>query len=223
MIATEFANPADELAVQRDTENFVWFVCSNCGQVFMAEATTKKGYCPYCQYEMMLETESKRIPAKGSDESEFVWFFSPKCGNFFLADDTHQMGVCPYCGEPIDLTAPVSTDLEESPPPLVAWVRAHADVLFALAVGIFVVSITGFYLLRERQVMLSLNPIDAAAATDTTPTQEKRTNAFRRGRRRYRPHKSRLEGAAAHFILCARRRKNALLSSSDIESRHTGQ
>jgi DNA-directed RNA polymerase subunit RPC12/RpoP len=168
MVAAEFSKPSDDLAVQRDTENFEWFLCSNCNKVFMAEATTKKGHCPYCQYQMMLETESKRISGKGSDESEFICFFSPECGNIFFANDTQQMGTCPYCREPIDLTAPVSTDLEQPPPKLLAWVGNHAKGLFAIALGVFAVSMTGFYFLRERQVMLSLSPIDTAASEDST-------------------------------------------------------
>ena len=168
MIASEFSSPSVNLAVQRNTESFEWFLCSSCDKVFMAEATTKKGHCPYCQIQMMLVTESKRISGKASDESEFVWFFSPECGNIFLADDTQQMGVCPYCNEPIELIAPVSTDLQEPPPQLIAWVSAYATVLFVVALGVFSVSITGYYVLRERQVMLSLNPIDTAVASDST-------------------------------------------------------
>ena len=166
MVAAEFSDPSDTLAVRGDKENFEWFSCSHCSELFMAEATTKKGHCPYCQTQMMLETESKRVFGQGADESEFVWYFSAECGNVFFALDTQGMGTCPYCSEPIELTAPVSTDLEQSPPQVIAWARTHARGLFATMLGVFAISMTGYYILREKQVMLSLRPVDEAVSNE---------------------------------------------------------
>ena len=166
MVASEFVNPSDNLAIQKDKENFEWFACSDCGELFMAEATTRKGYCPYCNFQMMLGVEAKRVLAKSADKSEFAWFFSPACGNVFFANDTGRMGTCPYCDEAIDLTAPVSTDLDEPPTKVAAWVRARAKGLLAGAAVVFVSSMAGFYILRERQLILSLTPIDKSASRD---------------------------------------------------------
>jgi len=98
LVAGEFFNPAEKLAVEADKENFDWFICSSCARLFMAEVTTRKGYCPYCKFQMMLVTEDKRVFGKSADESEFAWFFSPECGNVFFAYAIEEMGVCPYCG-----------------------------------------------------------------------------------------------------------------------------
>ncbi len=166
MVASEFFNPSDNLAVQKDKENFEWFVCSNCSELYMAEATTRKGYCPYCGFQTMLVAEARRVLARSADESEFVWFFSPECGNVFFAHDTGQMGTCPYCDKAIDLTAPVSTDLDEPPTKVAAWAKARAKGLFAGALVVFAVSMSGFYILRERQIILSLNPIDESVSRD---------------------------------------------------------
>jgi DNA-directed RNA polymerase subunit RPC12/RpoP len=166
VVATQFSDPSDTLAVRGDKENLEWFSCSNCSELFMAEATTKKGHCPYCQFQMMLETESKRVLGKGVDESEFVWFLSDECGNVFFAHETQKMGSCPYCKEPIELTTPISTDLEQSPPQAVTWARVHGKELLAIALGVFAISMTGFYILRERQIMLSLSPIDETLSSE---------------------------------------------------------
>ena len=166
MVAVEFSDPSDTLAVRGDKENFKWFACLHCDELFMAEATTKKGHCPYCQTQMMLETESKRIFGQGADESEFVWYLSAECGRVFFALDIKDMGTCPYCSEPIELTAPVSTDLEQPPPQLIVWARANARGLFATVLGVFAISMAGFYFVRERQIMLSLSPIDTAVSNE---------------------------------------------------------
>jgi DNA-directed RNA polymerase subunit RPC12/RpoP len=162
MITAELSDPSDGLAVRGDKENFEWFACPSCSELFMAEATTRKAHCPYCQTQMMLETESKKVLVRSVDESEFVWFLSGECGNVFFAYDTQEMGTCPYCSEPIELTAPVSTDLEQTPPQFVIWARANGKALLAIALGVFAISMTGFYILRERQIRLALNPSDKA-------------------------------------------------------------
>jgi len=167
MVAAEFSNPADTLAVRGDKENFEWFSCPTCGELFMAEATTKKGYCPYCRSQVILVTETKRVVGAGVDESKFAWFLSSKCGNVFFARETHEMGACPYCNEPIELNVPVSTDLEQPLPPFIVWTKTHGKGLLATTLAVFAISMTGLYLLRERQIMLALCPIDETVSNNT--------------------------------------------------------
>lgn len=162
MVDKELLNPSEGLSVQVDKENFEWFTCSSCRELFMAEATTRKGYCPYCDFQMMLVSETKRVFGNNADESGFIWFLSPNCGKLFLAYETGETGVCPYCNEAIALNVPPSIDLEESPTMLAAWTRAHAKGLLAGALGVFAFSMAGIFLLRERQIMLSLMPVDEA-------------------------------------------------------------
>lgn len=159
MIAGEFFNPTDNLAAKINKENFTWLICPNCGKVFMVEETTKRGYCPYCKFEMML-TEDKKVLGRSVDGGEFIWFFSPACGKVFFAFETKEMGNCPYCGEPISLTAPPTKDLEEAPHPLVALTKTHSGKIILVALGLFIGSIAGIYVLLESRVVLSLNPIE---------------------------------------------------------------
>ena len=159
VIAGEFINPAEELSTRINKENFEWFKCPACGDLFMAEVTTRKGYCPYCQSQLMLVTEAKRVVGTSVDESQFFWFFSPECGNVFFACQTDKMGKCPYCGELLDLTAPEATDLEH-PPQLVAWTKFNFGKLLLGTFGIFAISVAGIYFLLERRTMLSFKPVE---------------------------------------------------------------
>lgn len=165
MIAGGFFEPAEKLAAQVDKENFTWLTCPSCGKLFMVEETTKRGYCPYCKFEMML-SEDKKVMGGSADEGEFIWFFSPNCGKLFFAFETKKMGKCPYCGEPISLTAPPTKDLEEDPHHLVALVKNHAGKLLVGALVLFAGSIAGIYVLLENRVVLSLNPIEGALSED---------------------------------------------------------
>jgi DNA-directed RNA polymerase subunit RPC12/RpoP len=168
MIVGEFFNPAQELAVEVEKENFAWFSCSNCGALFMAEETTRKGYCPYCKFQMMLATEDKKVLAKSPDKSEFTSFLSPECGKVFFANATGQMGNCPYCKESIDLTAPIATVAsKESPDPLVAWANDHYGKLLLGAFVVLVFSVGGIYVLLENRIILSLNPIEKHVSEGT--------------------------------------------------------
>ncbi len=166
LIAAELVNPAKELAVAVDKEDFAWFACSSCGKTFMGQATTRKGYCPYCKFQMMLATEDKRVLGEGTNDQDYAWFFSRECGNLFFARDTGRMGVCPYCAEPLDLTAPKTTVAMDSSRParVVAWTRANFRGLLAGALAIFVVSVGAIYFLIETRTILSLRPVEGAVS-----------------------------------------------------------
>jgi len=166
LVAGEFFNPAEKLAVEADKENFDWFICSSCARLFMAEVTTRKGYCPYCKFQMMLVTEDKRVFGKSADESEFAWFFSPECGNVFFAYAIEEMGVCPYCAEPLDLTVPRSSVAEDAGSVPLRWVKANIGMLLLACVAVFAVSIAGIYVLLERRTVLSLRPIDGTVSEE---------------------------------------------------------
>jgi DNA-directed RNA polymerase subunit RPC12/RpoP len=176
MIASEFFNPAEELAAGVNRENFSWFTCSSCGKLFMAEVTTLKGRCPYCNTQMMLVTEDRRVMGRSVDESEFIWFFSPQCGKVFFAYNTGNLGTCPYCGESIELTAPLIADLKEesAAADLRVWAKAHASGLLFGALAVLVVSLTCIYLLLERRVMLSLEPVGNAVSENARIELSKR-------------------------------------------------
>ena len=169
LIVGEFFNPAEELAVAVNKENFDWFSCSSCGKLFMAEVTTRKGYCPYCKFQMMLVTEDKRVLAKSVNKSDFICFFSPKCGRVFFAYETKQMGICPYCAEPVDLTAPRTTVPEgpsSVPARLAAWTKANSGKLLLGSMGLFIVSVAVIYLLIENRTVLSLRSIEGAVSEE---------------------------------------------------------
>ena len=134
MIIGVFFNPAENLSVGIDKEDFDWFTCASCGRLFMAEVTTRKGYCPYCKFQMMLVTEDRRVSGRSSDESKFIWFFSPRCGKVFFAFETERPGACPYCAEPLDLASPLVAVAANGSNPL----RAHAGKLFWGSLGRFV-------------------------------------------------------------------------------------
>jgi DNA-directed RNA polymerase subunit RPC12/RpoP len=173
-IAREFFNPAEEIKVAADKENLTWFMCSDCRQIFMAEETTKKGYCAYCGSTMMLTTEDKRAFSRSANEEKFGWFFSPSCGKLFFAYETRDVGNCPHCGELIDLTLSPEAPPEEAPPVLVATVKTHAGKLLAAAIGLFVVSVSGIYILLQKQVVLTLQPVEG------TPSEETRIKLSRK-------------------------------------------
>lgn len=163
MIIGVFFNPAEDLAAGIDKEDFDWFTCASCGRLFMAEVTTRKGYCPYCKFQMMLITEDKRVFGRGAGESEFIWFFSPQCGKVFFAFATEQPGACPYCAEPLDLAAPFVAVAANGSNPL----RAYAGKLFWGSLGLFAISIAGIYILLENRTVLSLEPIEGAVSKET--------------------------------------------------------
>ncbi|RJP64436.1 MAG: hypothetical protein C4532_19280 [Candidatus Abyssobacteria bacterium SURF_17] len=167
LITRELSHPTDQMAVRIDKERMIWFACPSCNKMFMAEETTKKGYCPYCSFETILVGD-KKVLGKSSEGSGFVWFFSPNCGKFFLAYETKQAGKCPYCGEVIDLTAPPTTDLQTEPAPVVALIQPHAKKLLAAAIALFIISIAGIYVLLESRVVLSLKPIAGAASEEAS-------------------------------------------------------
>jgi DNA-directed RNA polymerase subunit RPC12/RpoP len=160
MIVGESYRPSEQLVAGIDREHFDWFTCPSCNRLFMAEATTRKGYCPYCNFQLMLVTEDKKLVGTSVNEREFIWFFSPKCGRVFFAYETGEAGVCPYCRESIVLTAPPSTDLEEAPLPAVAWLRDHSRWILAGSVGLFIASLAGIFVALERQIVLTLEPVE---------------------------------------------------------------
>ncbi|MBI5114924.1 FHA domain-containing protein [Candidatus Poribacteria bacterium] len=162
MIAGGFFDPSRKVVAGVSKENFSWFTCANCGKLFMAEATTRKGNCPYCGFQMMLVTEDKKVMGAGADDSDFVWFFSPACKKLFFAYQTHELGKCPYCGESIDLTAPATIDLQQPPPRLISMLRANMGKLFLGVMGVLAASIAGIYIFLENRVIMSLEPIQGA-------------------------------------------------------------
>jgi DNA-directed RNA polymerase subunit RPC12/RpoP len=163
MVAGEFSDPLTKVAMNKvQKEDFDWFTCPSCGKLFMAEATGKKGSCPYCGFTMMLGIEQKRVIGTSVDESEFVSFFSPKCKNLFFAYQTGQKGKCPYCGESIELTAPATIDLEESPPGLLVFAKAHAVIIFLMVIVLGGIAALSIYILMGRRVILSLQPLEGA-------------------------------------------------------------
>ena len=161
MIAGELSSPMARVAAGVKKENFTWFTCASCGKLFMAEGTTTKGYCPYCGFTMLLLPGEKKVFGTSVDESQFVTFFSPGCKKPFFAYQTKQVGKCPYCGESIDLTVPETIDLQESPPGLLVFAKAHAGNLLLIAVLTFGISIAGIYILLGNRVILSFEPIEA--------------------------------------------------------------
>ncbi len=168
MINSELLTPADELAASVDHENFSWFTCSGCGKLFMAEVTTMKGNCPYCQFQLMLVTEDRRLMGRSTDENDFIWFFSPACGKVFFAYETKEAGACPYCNEAIELAAPRIADLEgPASNRLATWSKAHFGKLLFGVLGLFAASVTGIYLLLERRIILSFEPVDGAVSEMT--------------------------------------------------------
>ncbi|RJP26415.1 MAG: hypothetical protein C4520_00610 [Candidatus Abyssobacteria bacterium SURF_5] len=174
MIAGEIFNPAEKVAVKVDKENFDWFTCPSCSTLFVAEATAKQGMCPYCGFPMMLGIEQKRVLGTSVDESQFVSFFSPACNRVFFAYHTGEIGKCPYCGEPIALIVPETIEPEESPPALVAFVKANFRFL-VLAIGLVIgTSVAGAYLLLQRRVILSLEPIAGTVAEEAKIELSKR-------------------------------------------------
>ena len=172
-IDKEFFNPAEEIKIAADKEDLTWFFCSDCRKIFMAEETTKKGYCAYCGSAMMLITEDNRGFSTSTNEDEFEWFFSPGCGKLFFARETREMGNCPYCGEPVDVTLTPECPTEE-PPLRVAMVKTHAGKILAVAIGLFVVSVSSIYLLLQKRVILTLEPVEGA------PSEEARIELSRR-------------------------------------------
>lgn len=166
MIDAESYNPSQSLAVDVDKENFEWFTCPGCDELFMAEVTTRKGYCPYCQLQIMLITEAKRAFGRSTDKTEFVWLLSPDCGNVFFARDTGLMGICPYCREGILLVAPPTHDLEQPSTKIIAAVRQYSGGIFAGGILLFAFSITGLYFLRQRQVVISLKPVEEGISVE---------------------------------------------------------
>lgn len=165
MINSELLTPTDDLAAGVDRENFSWFTCSGCGKLFMAEATTMKGSCPYCKFQLMLITEDKRLMGQSVDEDDFIWFFSPACGKIFFAYETNKIGSCPYCEEQIELSAPLVADLEgPASNRLVTWSKAHSGKLLFGVLIIFAASLTGIYFLLERQIVLSFEPVNRAGS-----------------------------------------------------------
>ncbi|MBI4831579.1 MAG: hypothetical protein HY801_08505 [Candidatus Lindowbacteria bacterium] len=128
----------------------------------MAEATTRKGSCPYCGFQMMLVTEDKKVVGAGADDADFIWFFSPACKKLFFAYQTHKMGKCPYCGEAIDLTAPATIEHLKQPSRIATLLKANFGKLLMAALGLFAVSIAGIYILLENRVILSLEPVEGA-------------------------------------------------------------
>lgn len=162
MVAAEFFRPVEKMAAKVDKDNFAWFSCPDCGKLFMAELTTRKGHCPHCGFQLMLISEDRRTLGTSVNEDEFIWFFSPKCGKLFFAFETGQSGTCPYCGEKVDLIAPLVADLEEPQSGALTFVKAHWEKLFGGSVALFFVSIAGIHLLLQRQVILSLRPVETA-------------------------------------------------------------
>jgi DNA-directed RNA polymerase subunit RPC12/RpoP len=167
LVAGELSSPAEDIAKVMDEENFAWFDCSSCGNLFMAEATTRKGYCPYCKFQMMLVTEDKRVMGKRAGGDDFKWFFSHECGNIFFAHASERVGSCPYCAEPVDLSiteTPVVANAGSVPLQLAAWTRAHSGKLVLGAFALIAVSIAGICLVIENRIVLSLNPIEGAVS-----------------------------------------------------------
>jgi len=167
IVAGEFFNPADKLVTKISKENFDWFKCPACGSLFMAEATTRKGYCPYCASQVMLVPEAGRVIGRSVDDSHFFPFFSPKCGNVFFAYETGESGKCPYCGETLALTAPKTIDLEEETPTLIAWTRANFGRVVMGVLGLFAISIAFIYVLMQSRTVLSLKPVQGTVSTAT--------------------------------------------------------
>jgi DNA-directed RNA polymerase subunit RPC12/RpoP len=167
LVEKEFVNPAEELVTKVDKENFKWFTCSGCGNLFMAEATTRKGYCPYCGLQTMLVTETKRVVGTSVDESEFVCFFSPECGKVFFAYETGEMGTCPYCGEAVSLVAPETIGPERRPPEVIAWAEAHFGGLVAGISGLLVATFAVLYIVLQSRIILSLTPVAGPASERT--------------------------------------------------------
>lgn len=173
MISKELARPTDEVAARIEKERMTWFTCSSCRRMFMAEETTKKGYCPYCSFETML-VKDKKVVGKSVAQDGFVWFLSPNCGKLFLAYETKTTGKCPYCGEAIELTAPHTADLRVEPPRIVALIQPHAGKLFVAAIALFLVSTAGIYVLLQSRVVLSLEPIEGAVSEEAGITLSRR-------------------------------------------------
>lgn len=168
IIVGEISTPVEDLGMKVNKENFDWFTCPSCGELFMAEATTRKGHCPYCGSQMMLVSEAKRVLGTSVDEDEFVCFLSPGCRKVFFAYETQEMGKCPYCGEALDLTAPVTTvHGEESPPQLLAWTRSNFGALLTGIMGLFVASVAGIYIILQSRTILSLRPVEGAVSKKT--------------------------------------------------------
>ncbi|GAB4344911.1 MAG: hypothetical protein Kow0099_24730 [Candidatus Abyssubacteria bacterium] len=160
MVAAEFFKPVEKVAAKVDKENFAWFSCPSCDRLFMAELTTRKGYCPYCGFQLMLISEDKRILGTSVNEEEFIWFFSPRCGKLFFAFETGHSGTCPYCGEKVELTAPLVADLEEPSSRPMLFMKQHWETLATGSLVLFFASVACIYLLLQRQVVLSLRPVE---------------------------------------------------------------
>lgn len=170
LVAVELFNPAEKLTVGVDKENFAWFECSNCGNPFMAEATTRRGYCPYCNFQMMLVTEDKRVMGKSVDGDDFAWFFSHECGNVFYARETKKTGTCPYCAESVNLTAPRTTIAKgsvEAPSRLAAWTKDNYGILLMGTLVLFTISAACVCFLIESRTILSLRPVEGIVSQDS--------------------------------------------------------
>ncbi len=168
IIAGEISTPVEDLAMKVDKENFEWFTCPSCGELFFAEATTRKGSCPYCGSQMMLVSEVERVIGRSVDESKFVCFFSPKCKKVFFAYETQETGKCPYCAEVLELIAPVTAvHDEESDSLLLAWTESNFGAFLTGIMGLFVASVAGIYVIMQSRTILSLKPVEGVVSEKT--------------------------------------------------------
>jgi DNA-directed RNA polymerase subunit RPC12/RpoP len=162
MVISQLSNPVQDIAVKMDKENFEWFTCPSCAKLFMAEATAKKGSCPYCGFTMMLGVEQKRVLATSVDKSQFASFLCPACNKLFFAYKTGETGRCPYCGEPILLAAPATVSPEDTLPAALVFVKDYGGMIFLAMIVLGVLAAVGIYLMLQNRVILSLEPVGGA-------------------------------------------------------------
>lgn len=162
MVISQLTNPVEDVAAKMDKENFEWFTCPSCSKLFMAEATAKKGSCPYCGFTMMLGVEQKRVLATSVDKSQFASFLCPACNKLFFAYQTGETGNCPYCGEPILLAAPATVSPENALPAPVAFVKDYGGAILLAVVVLLALASAAIYLILQNRVILSLDPVGGA-------------------------------------------------------------